>query len=49
MQAAIAAAGASGGLWGIIHAATENSIRTLRSNKWYYVWVLAKKHNPHVI
>ncbi|GAB3006811.1 hypothetical protein GCM10027184_75350 [Saccharothrix stipae] len=49
MQAAIATAGASGSLWGIIHAATENNIRTLRDNKWYYVWVLARKRNPHVI
>lgn len=49
MQAAIATVGASGGLWGVIHAVTENSVQTLRTNKWYYVWVLARKHNSHVM
>ncbi|EID52380.1 hypothetical protein [Saccharomonospora xinjiangensis] len=49
MEVAVAAVGASGGLWGIIHAATENSVRTLRANKWYYVWVLARQHNPDVM
>jgi hypothetical protein len=49
MQAAIATVGAGGSLWGIIHAATENSIKTLRDDKWYYVWVLARKHNPRII
>jgi hypothetical protein len=49
LAAAVAAIGASGGVWGIIHATSENSTRALRENKWYYVWVLAKKSNTHVI
>ncbi|MBK1783829.1 hypothetical protein [Prauserella cavernicola] len=48
MQAAIAVAGAGGGVWGVIHAVTENSKQALRSDKWYYVWVLARKHNSHI-
>jgi hypothetical protein len=43
LQAAIAALGAGGGVWGILHAATENSTRTLRENKWYYVWALGRE------
>jgi len=49
LAAAIAAIGASGGVWGIIHAASENSTRALREDKWYYVWALAEKSNVHVI
>ncbi|MCP9944679.1 hypothetical protein LUX12_07635 [Streptomyces somaliensis] len=43
LQTAIATLGASGGVWGIIHAMAENSMRPLREDKWYYVWVLAEK------
>lgn len=49
LEAAIAALGATGGVWGIIHAATENSTRALREDKWYYVWALAKESNTHVL
>lgn len=49
LEAALAVIGASGGVWGIIHAATENSTRALKEDKWYYVWVLAQKSNVHVI
>lgn len=49
LTAAVAAIGVSGGMWGFIHAATENSTRPLRENKWYYVWVLAKKSSTHVL
>lgn len=49
LEAAIAALGATGGVWGIIHATTENSTRALREDKWYYVWALAKKSNIHVL
>jgi hypothetical protein len=50
LAAAVAAiGGASSGVWGIIHATTENNTRALRENKWYYVWVLAKKSNIDVI
>lgn len=48
-QEALAAVGASGGLWGVLHAATDNGVRDLRENKWYYVWALAQKSNTHVI
>ena len=43
LQQAIAALGASGGLWGIIHSATVNSPRALKEDKWYYVWALSRK------
>jgi hypothetical protein len=50
LEAAIAAIGVGGvGVWGIIRAATENSTRPLREDKWYYVWALAKKSNTHVL
>jgi hypothetical protein len=42
LQAAIAVIGAGGGLWGVLHAAAENSTRALREDKWYFVWVLTK-------
>ncbi|ONI81312.1 hypothetical protein ALI144C_22620 [Actinosynnema sp. ALI-1.44] len=43
--AVAAAIGATGGLWGIVHAAAENSRKDLREDKWNYVWVLAKEAN----
>jgi hypothetical protein len=47
MEAAIATVGASGGVWGVIHAAAENNIRSLRQNKWHYVWILARESGGH--
>ncbi|WP_116202545.1 hypothetical protein [Amycolatopsis circi] len=49
LQAAIAALGATGGVWGIIHAAAENDTRALRQDTWYYVWALAQKANTNII
>lgn len=49
LAAAVETIGATGGVWGVIHAVTENSTRALREDKWYYVWALAKKSNIHVI
>jgi hypothetical protein len=49
LAAAIAAVGASGGVWGIISATADNSIRALREDKWYYVWALAKKSKAPVL
>jgi hypothetical protein len=37
------------GVWGIIHAATENSKRSLRQDKWYYVWALDKESKAPVL
>jgi hypothetical protein len=37
-EAAIAAIGAIGGVWDIIHVAIENNTRALLEDKWYYVW-----------
>jgi len=45
LATAIAAIGASGGLWGVISAYAENSTRSLKENKWYYVWALSRKAN----
>jgi hypothetical protein len=49
LAAAVAAVGAGGGLWNIVNAATDNSSRGIRENKWYYVWVLAKKSASHAL
>lgn len=49
LATAVAAIGASGGIWGFIHAAAENNTRALRGDKWHYVWVLANRNNTHVI
>jgi len=49
LATAIAAVGASGGVWGIISATADNSIRALREDKWYYVWALAKKSKTPVL
>jgi len=49
LATAIAAVGASGGVWGIISAAADNNIRTLREDKWYYVWALAKESEAPVL
>ncbi|MCL8015851.1 hypothetical protein [Streptomyces sp. AS02] len=49
LASAVAAVGASGGVWGIIHAAMENSTRPLRESKWYYVWALARKANNRIL
>jgi hypothetical protein len=48
LAAAVAAVGAGGGLWNIVNAATDNSSRGIRENKWYYVWVLARKSGNHL-
>lgn len=43
IQPALATLGATGGLWGIVHAATGNSVRSLREGTpWYYVWALTR-------
>lgn len=39
---AILGAAGAGGVWGVIQAAVENGRYSLRQNKWYYVWALAK-------
>jgi hypothetical protein len=43
LATAIAALGASGGVWAAISAMAENSTGPLRENKWYYVWALSRK------
>ncbi|NAS23476.1 hypothetical protein GT755_17470 [Herbidospora sp. NEAU-GS84] len=32
--------GATGGLWGVIQAMNQNSLRAIRSGPWYYIWAL---------
>jgi hypothetical protein len=50
LAAAVAAIGAGGaGVWGIIAAATKDSTRDLREDKWYYVWALDKKSKTPVL
>jgi len=39
----IAASSAGSGLWTIIDAATSNSPRELKENRWHYVWALSRK------
>jgi hypothetical protein len=45
LATALAAIGAGGGLWGVINAMAENNTRSLREDKWYYVWALSRKAN----
>jgi hypothetical protein len=41
LAAAVTAFGAgAGSVWGVVHAFADNSLRTLREDKWHYVWVL---------
>ncbi|MCR6486423.1 hypothetical protein M8542_26705 [Amycolatopsis sp. OK19-0408] len=47
LQTAIAAVGASGGLWGAVHALSENGKNQFRDNKWYYAWVLERSSGRH--
>lgn len=43
LQTAIGAIGATGGLWGVIQAMSDNNIRRMRDGTpWHYVWVLSK-------
>jgi hypothetical protein len=48
LKEAIEIVGTSGGVWGILQAAAENNTRSLRENKWYYVWALSQESNKHV-
>ncbi|MCZ1011905.1 hypothetical protein [Streptomyces lydicus] len=43
MEEALKIIGASGGLWGVIDAARNNSPRALKEDRWYYVWALSRK------
>jgi hypothetical protein len=45
LAAAVAAIGAGGGVWSMLHAAAEKNPSSIREDTWYYVWVLAKKSN----
>jgi hypothetical protein len=51
MEAALPIFGAAGagGVWDIVRNTAENSPRTLRDNRWYYVWLLAKNSNSYGI
>lgn len=40
---AITVMGASGGAWGILNAAAENSMEPFKEDKWYYVWALSQQ------
>ncbi|WP_336212844.1 hypothetical protein, partial [Nonomuraea sp. LPB2021202275-12-8] len=40
LTAAPGVMGATGGLWGIVQAISQNSARTLRDGKWCYVWTI---------
>jgi membrane associated rhomboid family serine protease len=42
LAAAVAAIGASGGVWGIINAVADNNIRAIKQDSWYYVWALSE-------
>jgi hypothetical protein len=45
LSSAIGVIGAGGGLWSFITAAAENRTASLREDKWYYVWCLARDSN----
>ncbi|MFF3706767.1 hypothetical protein [Streptomyces phaeochromogenes] len=48
-QSALTVLGAAGagGVWGIIQAAADNGRHSLRQDKWYYVWALARKSSRY--
>lgn len=48
LASAVAALGASGGVWGIINSYADNDIRSLKQNSWFYVWTLAKASRTHI-
>ncbi|MFI6317758.1 hypothetical protein ACIBG8_09590 [Nonomuraea sp. NPDC050556] len=40
LAAALGVVGATGGLWGVVQAVSQNSVRTIRDGKWYYIWTV---------
>ncbi|MFD7291094.1 hypothetical protein [Streptomyces sp. NPDC059863] len=51
MAAALPLFGAAGagGVWEIIRNTAENNPRTLRDDRWYYMWLMAKNSNSYSI
>lgn len=44
LQAAIAAVGATGGIWGVVQAIADNNVRRMRdATPWHYAWVLSNR------
>ncbi|MEU1726307.1 hypothetical protein [Nonomuraea sp. NPDC005692] len=40
LTAALGVLGATGGIWSIVQAISQNSVRTVRDGRWYYIWTL---------
>ncbi|MEV4372997.1 hypothetical protein AB0J71_38435 [Nonomuraea sp. NPDC049637] len=40
LTAALGVLGATGGIWSVVQAISQNSVRTLREGRWYYIWTL---------
>jgi hypothetical protein len=49
LAAVVTALGAGSGGWGMLHSVAEKNPRAVREDKWYYVWVLAKKSEAHIV
>ncbi len=43
LEQAIAAIGATGGIWGLIRTLADTTPRSLHHNKWYYAWALSQQ------
>ncbi|CAL9334420.1 hypothetical protein SUDANB9_00138 [Streptomyces sp. enrichment culture] len=43
LATALTIVGATGGVWSVVNALSENSSKTLTHDKWYYIWLLGRK------
>ncbi|MEW2497505.1 hypothetical protein AB0942_28815 [Streptomyces nodosus] len=43
LETALTVMGATGGAWSVVNALSENNSRSLEHDKWYYIWMLARK------
>ncbi|RSS17494.1 hypothetical protein EF914_25050 [Streptomyces sp. WAC05458] len=43
LATALTIMGATGGVWSVVNAMSENSSKTLEHDKWYYIWLLSRK------
>lgn len=42
LAAVVSTLGAGGGVWTMLNAVAEKNPRSVRQDRWYYVWALAK-------
>ncbi|HEY0693305.1 MAG TPA: hypothetical protein VGD71_30225 [Kribbella sp.] len=49
LETAIAALGATGGLWGLVHAMSDSTSRVDDQSPWHYVWVLTEETTKRTV